>query len=255
MERKYYLRGLGVGIAVTAIIMGIALSGDQKMTDDEIIARAKELGMVENTVLAAPDGEEAGEENTDIQDETDSTDAAIMTGQDHTTADGAVADAGSEAAAADTAKEPADEAEPVDEAKEPADSAESVDEVKNPADNVEPEEQPQNGAASAQDNGDKAAAVNDHKKEQAERDGKADTPEKAKEIITSAAVKTITVNHGDGSYTVAKKLEDVGVVTSAVTFDTFLCQNGYDKRLRTGTFSIPADASDEQIARIVTGAE
>lgn len=248
MERKYYLRGLGVGIAVTAIIMGIALSGDQKMTDDEIIARAKELGMVENTVLAAPDGEEAGEENTDIQDETDSTDAAIMTGQDHTTADGAVADAGSEAA-------PADEAEPVDEAKAPADNAESVDEVKNPADNVEPEEKPQNEAASAQDNGDKAAAVNDHKEEQAERDGKADTPEKAKEIITSAAVKTITVNHGDGSYTVAKKLEDVGVVTSAATFDSFLCQNGYDKRLRTGTFSIPADASDEQIARIVTGAE
>lgn len=248
MERKYYLRGLGVGIAVTAIIMGIALSGDQKMTDDEIIARAKELGMVENTVLAAPDGEEAGEENTDIQDETDSTDAAIMTGQDHTTADGAVADAGSEAA-------PADSAEPADEAKAPADNAESVDEVKNSADNVEPEEEPQNEAASAQDNSDKAAAVNDHKEEQAERDGKADTPEKAKEIITSAAVKTITVNHGDGSYTVAKKLEDVGVVTSAITFDTFLCQNGYDKRLRTGTFSIPADASDEQIARIVTGAE
>ena len=83
-----------------------------------------------------------------------------------------------------------------------------------------------------------------------------DEPEEtANEIITSAAVKTITVKSGDGSYTVAKKLADVGVVTSAETFDTFLCQNGYDKRLRTGTFSIPADASDEQIARIVTGAE
>ncbi len=242
MERKYYLRGLGVGIVVTAIIMGIALSGDQKMTDDEIIARAKELGMVENTVLAAPDGEENGEEDTDIQSETDSTDAAVMTGQDHTTADGAAADADPEASPADTAKEPADEAEPVDEAK-------------NSADNAEPEEQPRTGTASAKDNGDKAADVHDHKEEQAESDGKADTPEKAKGIITSAAVKTITVNHGDGSYTVAKKLEDVGVVISAATFDAFLCQNGYDKRLRTGTFSIPTDASDEQIARIVTGAE
>ena len=74
-------------------------------------------------------------------------------------------------------------------------------------------------------------------------------------MITSATVKTITISHGDGSYTVARKLADVGVVTSADSFDTFLCQNGYDKRLRTGTFSIPADASDEQIARIVTGAE
>ncbi len=249
MERKYYLRGLGVGIVVTAIIMGIALSGDQKMTDDEIIARAKELGMVENTVLAAPDGEENEEENTDIQSETDSTDAAVMTGQDHTAADGAVADADPEVSPTDTAKKPADEA------KEPSDEAEPVDEAKNPADSAEPEEQPRTGGAAAKDNGDKAADVNDHKEEQAESDGKADTPEKAKEIITSAAVKTITVNHGDGSYTVAKKLEDVGVVTSAATFDSFLCQNGYDKRLRTGTFSIPTDASDEQIARIVTGAE
>lgn len=249
MERKYYLRGLGVGIVVTAIIMGIALSGDQKMTDDEIIARAKELGMVENTVLAAPDGEENEEENTDIQSETDSTDAAVMTGQDHTTADGAVADADPEVSPTDTAKKPADEA------KEPSDEAEPVDEAKNPADSAEPEEQPRTGGAAAKDNGDKAADVNDHKEEKAESDGKADTPEKAKEIITSAAVKTITVNHGDGSYTVAKKLEDVGVVTSAATFDSFLCQNGYDKRLRTGTFSIPTDASDEQIARIVTGAE
>ena len=37
MERKYYLRGLGIGIVMTAIIMGIALSGNHKMTDEEII--------------------------------------------------------------------------------------------------------------------------------------------------------------------------------------------------------------------------
>ena len=50
MEKKYYFRGLGLGIIVTAVIMGIALSGGGekgKMTDDEVIARAKELGMNE----------------------------------------------------------------------------------------------------------------------------------------------------------------------------------------------------------------
>ena len=51
MERRYYLRGLGVGIAVTAVIMGVMTSRDAKMTDREVIARAKELGMVESTVL------------------------------------------------------------------------------------------------------------------------------------------------------------------------------------------------------------
>lgn len=48
MKLKYYLRGLGVGIIYTAIVMGIALSGNKKetLTDAEIIERARLLGMV-----------------------------------------------------------------------------------------------------------------------------------------------------------------------------------------------------------------
>ena len=64
MEKKYYFRGLGLGIIVTAVIMGIALSGGgkkEKMTDDEIIARAKQLGMIEDSTLL----EASGEENTE----------------------------------------------------------------------------------------------------------------------------------------------------------------------------------------------
>ena len=64
MEKKYYLRGLGLGIIVTAVIMGIALSGGTKkreMTDEEVIARAKELGMTEDTRLLEPSSEEEGE--------------------------------------------------------------------------------------------------------------------------------------------------------------------------------------------------
>lgn len=48
MKLKYYLRGLGIGIICTAIIMGIALSGKEKekLTDAEIVERARLLGMV-----------------------------------------------------------------------------------------------------------------------------------------------------------------------------------------------------------------
>lgn len=51
MKLKYYLRGLGIGMVVTAVIMMVALGNKQPMTDDEVIARAKELGMIENSVL------------------------------------------------------------------------------------------------------------------------------------------------------------------------------------------------------------
>ena len=65
MKLKYYLRGLGVGIICTAILMGIALSGNkkEKLTDTEIIERAKLLGMV-----MADESSEAGGTDAEIQE-------------------------------------------------------------------------------------------------------------------------------------------------------------------------------------------
>ena len=52
MNLKYYLRGLGLGIVLTAVLLGItAGSRKESLTDEEIILRAKTLGMVEETVL------------------------------------------------------------------------------------------------------------------------------------------------------------------------------------------------------------
>ena len=48
MKLKYYLRGLGIGILVTAVIMGITQeSRKQTLSDREIRERAAALGMVE----------------------------------------------------------------------------------------------------------------------------------------------------------------------------------------------------------------
>ena len=53
MNLKYYLRGLGLGIVMTAIIMGIASPAKKEtLTDKEIIGKAKELGMIDDTELA-----------------------------------------------------------------------------------------------------------------------------------------------------------------------------------------------------------
>ena len=44
MKLNYYMRGLGIGIVVTALLMGIALSGGkEKMTDEEIRQRDQEM--------------------------------------------------------------------------------------------------------------------------------------------------------------------------------------------------------------------
>lgn len=51
MDVKQYLRGLGIGILITAVILGISQK-TEPMTDAQIKVRAAQLGMVEETVLA-----------------------------------------------------------------------------------------------------------------------------------------------------------------------------------------------------------
>lgn len=226
MERKYYLRGLGIGIVVTAIIMGITLSGDKAMTDNEIIARAKELGMVENSVLSKPSDEEETPENAEETPE----DAEEMP-----------EDADNKADEQSTAEQ-----DIVDRVQD--DEEESGQNDVATANGTEEDEEQDTGTDTDTDN----QEPEDNDDETGQNDPVAtDDEADSKDNID----KVITINSGEGSYTVAKKLANVGVITSAENFDNFLCENGYDKRLRTGTFIIPANASDEQIARIVTGRE
>ena len=56
MKLKYYLRGLGIGMIVTALILGISFSHRQGqetqiLTDDQIRERAEQLGMVDSSEL------------------------------------------------------------------------------------------------------------------------------------------------------------------------------------------------------------
>lgn len=70
--------------------------------------------------------------------------------------------------------------------------------------------------------------------------------------VSISATYTISVYPGEGSYTVSRKLASQGLVESAEVFDTFLCQNGYDKKIRTGNYEIMMGQTPEQIARIIT---
>lgn len=55
MKLRYYLRGLGIGIVVTALVMGFSRRDARPLTDAEIKARAAELGMVESSSLQLAD--------------------------------------------------------------------------------------------------------------------------------------------------------------------------------------------------------
>lgn len=94
MNLKSYLRGIGIGVLVTAAVFLISESGNStEMTDAQIKARAKELGMIEQTTLADvgdADNEKADEETVvmptaEVIEDTDEINAGTDSNDNQTT--------------------------------------------------------------------------------------------------------------------------------------------------------------------------
>lgn len=174
MKLKYYLRGLGIGILVTIIIVAVSGAGKNTMTDEEIKDRARELGMIESTVLAPsqstePEGMETPKPS--VEPEATATPKPSVEPEATTT----------------------------------------------PTPSTEPEE-----TIIPDDN------------------------------VGTGETVTIVIANGESSVTVSKTLEEAGLVESASDYDRYLCDNGYDKKIRTGTYEIPVGADEEEIALIIT---
>jgi outer membrane biosynthesis protein TonB len=71
-------------------------------------------------------------------------------------------------------------------------------------------------------------------------------------VQSSSEKKVITIVSGMWSDKVARELQAMGVIEDAADFDQYLIRNGYAERLVVGTFEIPAGATYEQIAQIIT---
>lgn len=246
MGLKYYLRGLGVGIVVTALIMGIAagVNSKEKLSDSEIRERAKELGMVEESTVLA---------DTLAQGNGNSPQEEAMPSQ-------------TPEATAEPTQEPAPEA-----TEEPASSPEAAAET--------PEQEPEAAATEKPTTAptEKPTEKPTQKPTQAPTQKPTQTPAPApsqKPADTSAKAPAqapeetpaaqeassagqsesvrIEVVSGDSSVTVCKKLAQAGLVESASEYDSYLCRNGYDKSIRAGVFEIPVDAGEKEIAEIIT---
>lgn len=98
MKRKYYLRGIGIGIIFSAVIMSIAYntSDIKNMTEEEIIERAMELGMIYedehsklddllSTITPSPNPE--GNETNDVQPTEEVKEETLPTGEPETELD------------------------------------------------------------------------------------------------------------------------------------------------------------------------
>ena len=200
-KNKYYMRGVGVGILVCALILIISrMNTGAVISDEEVISRARELGMIES-------GEQSLTEATSVSDVTESPQEPSVSASPETTPEPEIT------ASPEETGEPYEDPSP-----EP-----SPDASEEPSPEASPEPSPE------------------------ETPSDEDDP-----LLTDLVYVTLIIYGGNSSDTVARRAEELGLVTNAKEFDEYLVSNGYANRIRVGSFQIPLGASYEYIAMAIT---
>ena len=219
MKRKYYMRGLGIGVIVSAILFSFAMpKSETKMTDEEVIARAQELGYtkkaegvtaddinkIKENVTPQPDSEGA-KENDSIPEETPGITPEATPGPTPSPA---------------PTPEPPDKPDKPDKPEEPDRPSATPEPTKAPTSTPAPTKAPTNTPA----------------------------PTKA----PSGTTYTVKVERGMTASKVSKLLEEAGAVESATEFVSYLREHNLTNEINIGTFRIPAGADFKEIADILT---
>lgn len=243
MKLKYYLRGLGIGIVVTAIIMSIT-SKPEEMTDAQIKMRALELGMVEESVLADL---QAKDESTEVETVEDilNQHAAEKDNQQEIPAEEATdVEVDNEDAAVTENEEVAMEETATTDNEEVVSEETIVEENKEATEETtvtEPEEDTVVEEVTVANTNEVKEKTDDSKQEDSIKD----------EVVENYTI--IKVEKGNGSEIVSRRLYEAGLVESAVEYNQFLVKNGYDRRLSVGNHEIPSGATHEEMACILCG--
>ena len=225
MKLKYFLRGLGAGIILGAMVMLVAYlsSGAYKISDDEIRSRAKRLGMVEDSRFATATASDGPARSMDDQTSKDVTTEEVVA--EKVTVD----------------KETKTEKETTTEAatEKTTEERTTTEETTTEATNTE--------ATTTQETTTEAATTEEKTTEEKT------TEEKTTEQKPGQKTEvTIKVTAGMYSETVSQMLQDTGLVKSADEFNSFLMKNGYADRIEVGEFKLTSDMSFEEMAKILT---
>lgn len=216
MKLKFYLRGIGLGIIVAvALCISAGMKNDQ-ISDEEIIKRAEALGMVPSSETLNESVDEAIRDGLETEEMTEN-------------------DASGDAAAVKV-----DEDIP---ATEPDETEVNPDEADNSNFDETPPAAGSDGTATPKVTPTLTKEVTPAPTKEPDKD--TDDTENDTEYIT------VVVERGNGSDTVARKIEAAGLVANASEFDRYLCNNGYDKRISAGNHKIPINAREEEIAKIL----
>lgn len=272
MKLKYYLRGMGIGIILTAIIMGFALGGHKRaMSDAEVIERAKDLGMTESSqgVLTQYSTQEISQDAKNDSSSSASTldeegkevykevnQEVALSNNDVPEVAGSKKEGETSSQKNDNTKTDTTKSDNKDsKTKENSSSTDSSvnssnsnqsDSSNTNASKSSTSDAANNNATDSNTNNSNNAASSATTNSVAENTAKTQTSYATTQDIT------VTIPGGLGSDAVAEILYKNGVVDSAYSFNRYLIDRGKDRIIRSGTKVFPAGSTYEDIANIIT---
>ncbi len=227
MDKKSFVRGFGMGVLFTAIILGVSCF--IRLSDAQTISRAKKLGMQftsnnEKVSLATPKAAEKDKKADSVSDDASSEkkDTADSKKNDTSANNTANKDDSSKNANQSNTKKDT--------------TANNNTSKKDTADT--------NNTTSSNNNSSSKKAKDTDKAFQAEK-------KKMEQNINDAS-KKLTISDGDYSSSVSSKLEQMGAIDSASDFDKYMEEHGYSKVINSGTYDISLNDTYEDIAKKIT---
>ena len=215
MRLKYFLRGVGIGILVTTIILTVTHSSERRMSDSEVIDRAIELGM---SFSASHSGQQSGTEEASLDESS--------TGQE-TSGDDVTDDSQNE-----TETESGSQS-----------SSETVSESTSNGETS-------TGKVSEAVTGMTTQAITETT-ETTETTTELTTENNnagsAAGVMNNEVTCTINITKGMSSRTVCDMLKQNGIIEDAADFDRYLIKTGYDDKIRVGEVEVNSGMTYEEL--------
>ncbi len=234
MRFKYFLKGAGIGIIVTTIVLAIIFAITPKeISDDEVIERAAALGMVmesDNNKAEEQDSDRAADLSTDDE-------IGNITELDPEPEAEAETDSDTEAG---TDTEP---------------ETETITEIE-PETGIDTNTETETDINTETDT-ETETDINTEKKTETKQETDAETEtenDDETKIDTNIKIEdhVITIRPGQSSMDVSRQLATAGLVDNAEAFNKYLCDRHIDDVIQTGSFSLQTGMSYEKIAGVIT---
>lgn len=218
MRLKYFLRGVGIGILVTTIILTATHASERRMSDSEVIDRAIELGM---SFSASHSGQQSGTEEASPDE---SSTWQETSGDDVTD---------------DLQHESETETEMGSQSPSETVSESTSDGEASP------------GKESEAVTGMTTQAITETAETTTELTTENNNAGSAAGVMNNEVTCTINITKGMSSRTVCDMLKQNGIIEDAADFDRYLIKTGYDDKIRVGEVEVNSGMTYEELTAIL----